>query len=102
MGNSPALVLAALVGTLLGLVYFAGLWWTVQKGLTSDRPALIFLGSLVVRTAVVVVGFIVISHGQVVRLISCLLGFAVARMIVVRRVMPTIVTSSGAEARDAH
>ena len=38
-------------GALLGVFFFGGLWWTVQKGVASERPAFWFLGSLLVRTA---------------------------------------------------
>ena len=37
-------------GALLGAFFFGGLWWTVQKGVTSEQPALWFLGSLLLRT----------------------------------------------------
>ena len=37
-------------GSMLGVLFFGGLWWTVQKGVTSDLPAFWFLGSLLLRT----------------------------------------------------
>ena len=52
MSDIPALALALLAGALLGAFFFGGLWWTVQKGVTSERPALWFLGSLLLRTGV--------------------------------------------------
>jgi heme A synthase len=36
---------------LLGVIFFGGLWWTVRKGLSSKRPALCFFGSLLLRTS---------------------------------------------------
>jgi F1F0 ATPase subunit 2 len=44
------LILALVAGFLLGAFFFGGLWWTVQKGLSSRRPELWFLGSLLLRT----------------------------------------------------
>ena len=50
MSDILALALAFLAGALLGAFFFGGLWWTVQKGVASERPALWFLGSLLLRT----------------------------------------------------
>ncbi len=80
-----ALGLAFLAGALLGAFFFGGLWWTVQKGMTSERPALWFLGSLLLRTGVILAGFYFVSQGHWSRLGACLLGFVVARVIVVKR-----------------
>lgn len=83
-----ALTLAA--GLLLGAIFFGGLWWTVRKGVSSKRPALLFLGSLLVRTGIVVTGFFLVSDGHWQRLLTCLLGFAIARFIVTRLVGPPL------------
>ena len=50
MSDILALALALVAGALLGAFFFGGLWWTVQKGVTSETPALWFLGSLLLRT----------------------------------------------------
>ena len=85
MSDLPALGLAFLAGVLLGAFFFGGLWWTVQKGMTSERPALWFLGSLLLRTGVILAGFYFVSQGHWSRLGVCLLGFVVARVIVMKR-----------------
>ena len=83
--TSWLLRLALLAGALLGAFFFGGLWWTVRKGLASERPALWFLGSLLLRTGMVLTGFYVVSQGHWSRLAVCLLGFLIARFVVVRR-----------------
>jgi len=85
MNDIPALALAFFVGALLGAFFFGGLWWTVQKGVLSARPALWFLGSLLLRTSVTLAGFYFVAQGHWSRLVACLLGFLIARAIVVRR-----------------
>ncbi len=85
MNDTLALALAFLAGALLGMFFFGGLWWTVQKGLTSKTPALWFLGSLLLRTGLVLAGFYLAAQGHWSRLAACLLGFLTARLIVVRR-----------------
>jgi F1F0 ATPase subunit 2 len=76
------MILALLAGVLLGAVFFGGLWWTVQRGVSSSWPAAWFLGSLVLRTAIVLVGFHFVSGGRGDRLLACLLGFIIARFLV--------------------
>jgi F1F0 ATPase subunit 2 len=78
------LVLSLLAGFLFGVIFFGGLWWTVQRGLSSGRPAFWFFGSLFIRTIIVIAGFYFVSNGHWERLLTCLFGFFVMRHIVVR------------------
>lgn len=84
MNETLSLVMALLAGLLLGAIFFGGLWWTVQKGLSSRRPELWFLGSLLLRTSTAVAGFYFVSGGHWGRLLVCLLGFVIVRRIVMR------------------
>ena len=85
MSDIPVLAAALLAGALLGAFFFGGLWWTVQKGISSERPALWFLGSLLLRTGVVLAGIYFVAQAHWSRLVACLLGFLIARIIVVKR-----------------
>ena len=84
MSDVLELPLALLAGAFLGAFFFGGLWWTVHKGVTSERPALWFLGSLLLRTSMILAGFYVVSQGHWSRLVACLIGFLIARVIVVK------------------
>ena len=103
MSEALMLSLAGVAGLIMGAIFFGGLWWTVRKGVSSKRPALWFLGSLLLRTGVVVAGFYVVSDGQWQRLLACLFGFAVARFIVTWLTPPPIAAPNArtAEARHA-
>lgn len=79
---------ALLAGGLLGVFFFAGLWWTVRRGALSPTPVRWFLGSLILRTAIVLAGFYAIGADQPMLLGLCLLGFLLARLIVVRATRP--------------
>ena len=90
MSETVTLVSAAVAGLLLGGIFFGGLWWTVRKGVSAKRPALLFLVSLVLRTAVTVAGFYVVGDGHWQRLLACLLGFVIARFMVTRLAGPPV------------
>ena len=62
MNETLSLVLALVTGVLLGAMFFGGLWWTVQKGVSSKRPALWFFGSLLLRTSIALAGFYFIAR----------------------------------------
>ena len=84
MNDILGLVLSFVTGILLGAIFFGGLWWTVRKGVSSKRPALWFVGSLLLRISITLAGFYFISDGHWERLLICLLGFVIARLIVKR------------------
>lgn len=88
MNETLSLVMALLAGLLLGAIFFGGLWWTIQKGLSSRRPDLWFLGSLLLRTSTAVAGFYFASGGHWERLLVCLLGFVIVRRIVMHLTRP--------------
>jgi F1F0 ATPase subunit 2 len=86
MNETLNFVSALVEGVLLGAFFFAGLWWTVKEVPSSNRPVLRFLGSLLLRTSASVAGFYFVSGGHWERLLMCLLGFFIARCIVMRLV----------------
>jgi F1F0 ATPase subunit 2 len=105
MSNFPTLALAFVAGSFFGIVFFGGLWWTVQKAVTSEQTAFWFLGSLLVRTGLILTGFYLVAQGHWSRLLACLLGFVVARFLVVKRLSgpnPAGSSKRETEARHAH
>ncbi len=84
MSETVTLALAWLAGGGIGLIFFGGLWWTVRKGVTAKQPALWFFGSMLLRMSVTLAGFYVVSNRHLDRLLLCLLGFFIARIIVTR------------------
>lgn len=55
--NAWTIIVATLGGLLLGLFFFGGLWWTVQRIPTASHPAALLMGSLVLRMGVALAGF---------------------------------------------
>ena len=84
MLESLALALALLAGAGLGAIFFGGLWITIRRGVLSERPALWFLLSMLLRMSIALAGFYFVSGGRWDRLLLCLLGFVMARFAVTR------------------
>jgi len=84
MSELSAVLLALAAGVALGVFYFGGLWWTVVRGVAARHAALWFFASLLLRTGVAMLGFYLVAHGSWERLLACLAGFVMARLIVTR------------------
>lgn len=78
------LAFALLAGLCIGMVFFAGLWWTVQRAATSRQPGILFAGSFLLRTALALGGFYLVGKGNWPRFVVCLVGFIIGRMLVKR------------------
>jgi len=90
MHDTVILALAAGAGMLLAASFFGGLWWTVRRGLASAQPALWFLGSLLLRTSVILAGFYWVAGDHWERLLACLLGFVSVRFVMTRLAGPPV------------
>jgi F1F0 ATPase subunit 2 len=88
MNEVPGLALALIIGAGLGAIFFGGLWLTLLRLPTTRWPLPLALGSLVGRTAVIVIGFYLIAAGSWQRLIACLLGFILMRQLLIRWLQP--------------
>ena len=84
MIESSLLLLATVMGLLLGMFFFGGLWWTIRTQLTSEWLPAWLLGGLILRTAITLAGFYFVGRGDWRRLLACLLGFFLARLLMVR------------------
>jgi F1F0 ATPase subunit 2 len=82
MNDYLNLLLALLTGMLLGVFFFAGLWWTVRRLASTKRVALWFVSSMLLRTSIVLLGFYFILGDNWQRLLAGLLGFFCARLMV--------------------
>jgi len=94
MSETLTLILVTGAGFVLGICFFGSLWWTIQRALTSKRPALLFLVSLLLRISLTLAGFYYIANGRLKLFLLCLLGFVIARFVMVRLVgLPTATPS---------
>ena len=88
MNETVSLTLAAVVGGLLGTLFFGCLWWTVRKGVSSPRAALWFFGSVLARTSIVLAGFYFLGRDDWRQMVAGIVGFIIARFLVIRLTRP--------------
>jgi F1F0 ATPase subunit 2 len=81
MNENLYMIAALFAGILIGAIFFGGLWFTLKKCVSSKNPALWILGSFFARTGITLCGFYFISNGNWRRLIVCLFGFIIARLL---------------------
>lgn len=74
------ITIGIVAGTAIGIVHFAGLWWTVRWTLASPNPALVAVSSYVVRMGATLGAFYLLMDGDWIRLIALAAGFTLARL----------------------
>lgn len=79
-------VLAFLGGLVLGVLFFGGLYLTVQKLQTAKKPALIMALSFVFRMAVLLIAFYFIARVGYKEVLFALAGVIVSRFVMTFRV----------------
>jgi F1F0 ATPase subunit 2 len=81
MINIHDLFFSFAAGTLIGLFYFGGLWWTLRRMPVLHEPIIWVIGSFLIRAALSLLGFYFAAGGQWIRILICLLGFFLVRII---------------------
>jgi F1F0 ATPase subunit 2 len=72
-------------GAGIGVFFFGGLWWTVNRLANRCYPALWVLGSFLFRAALSISVFYWVTEGKWERLAVGLAGFLLVRALMVRR-----------------
>ena len=88
MNYSMHILLALTFGFAIGIFYFSSLWVTVRHLPTTQKPVLLIIGSLIGRLSIAILGFYLIMDGRWEKLLIALLGFVLARGILIRRWKP--------------
>ncbi len=85
MGEISKYAFAALSGFAVGLFYFWGLRFTVQRYKSYKHPVLVFLLSFIVRTLCAFVVFYFVGRGDFSNYTLLLLGFILSRFFFVKK-----------------
>lgn len=86
--NLLMLGLTAAGGAALSLIYFGGLWLTIQKMKEVKTPAVLFLASFLLRTLIILAGFFLAAGGRMDRLVVCFVAFLLARHFILQKAQP--------------
>lgn len=73
-------------GLIVGFIFYGGLWWTVQKVISTSQQPFWLPASFLIRTLIALTGFYAVYSGSAQNLLSSLLGFVLARIIIHRLV----------------
>ena len=71
-------------GGAVGGLYFAGLWWTVQRAARTSHPVLFIAGSFLFRGMLAAALLVGLAGGDPWRLLGAVGAFLVVRTLVVR------------------
>jgi len=86
MGNLGYIVIGAFAGSVIGLVFFGGLWLTTFKGFQSRHNILVILSSFVGRLLFCLAGFfLIIKFTGLAGIIAGMGTFLVVQLIFARR-----------------
>ena len=79
-------VIALLGGMVIGIFFFGGLWITIRRVQDNQRPGTVLFVSSFVRIAIALGSLYVLAWGQWERLLIAVVGFMLARLVVIRSV----------------
>lgn len=89
--NSAQLLLSFFVGIIAGGFYFSGLWYTVRQLPSTSRPALLLLGSFLLRLVLLLAAIYLFASTHWSYLLSAIGGVLLARTLLIRRWGPEAV-----------
>ncbi|MFH1080183.1 MAG: ATP synthase subunit I [Pseudomonadota bacterium] len=72
------------IGSLIGWVYFWGLWETVQRLPEVKNPHGLMMLSFAARTIFALGGFFILTDGQWERIAASVAGFFIAKAVLIR------------------
>ncbi|NLB20334.1 MAG: ATP synthase subunit I [Clostridium sp.] len=83
------MILAFIGGILLGIFFFGGLYLTVERMQKVKHPALFMIFSLLLRMAILLLGFFLLMNNQYQNLLAALVGVIVSRFFLIRKLGQT-------------
>lgn len=75
------LVISFFLGIFLGILYFGGLWVTVKQLAETNRPALMFVSSFLIRILIFTAGFYYAVTTGILQALICILSFIITRKV---------------------
>lgn len=88
MNEYALLAFAFVIGSVLGVFYYGGLWFTVRDLPNAPMPALWVTASFIVRTLLTLLGLYLVMNGEWQRLFASMVGFIAARIVLTHYLAP--------------
>jgi len=88
------MILSFIVGSLLGIVFFGGLYLTVRKLSSMKYPALFMMLSLLARLVVLAGGIYLIMDGEIRNLLSAMAGVLLVRFVLIQKLGKSVPAES--------
>lgn len=86
--NISVMLAMVSAGAIIGVLYFGGLWLTLNK-LTRAKSWGLWLGvSFMMRATMAMAGFWFLGAGDWQRLLALTIGFTIVRFLLVKRIQP--------------
>ncbi|HSR05454.1 MAG TPA: ATP synthase subunit I [Proteiniclasticum sp.] len=79
------MLIAFIVGVLVGILFFGGLYFTVKKLTTIKYPALFMMLSLIVRLVILAGGIYLIMDGGIQNVLSAMAGIILVRLVMIAK-----------------
>jgi len=80
------LVVGFFGGVVLGLVFFGGLYWSVNKLPRVKYPGLLMVASMLVRMAALLIGLYFLMAGNMKNLLAAVVGVMLVKFVMIARV----------------
>lgn len=80
------MIVSFLIGLVLGMIYFGGLYYSTHKFNKVKRPALFMILSFTIRMSILIIGFYYLTKTDYKNVLIGLLGVILIRIIMVFRV----------------
>lgn len=77
------MIIAFLGGIILGFIFFGGLYWSVRNLSTVKYPAFFMIASIILRMAILLIGFFFLINGDYKNLLAALIGVLFVRFVMV-------------------
>ena len=79
------MIIAFIVGILVGSLFFGGLYLTVKKLTSLKYPALFMMLSLIVRLVILTGGIYLIMDGGIKNVLSAMAGIILVRFVMIAK-----------------
>lgn len=80
------MIVSFLIGLILGIIYFGGLYYSTKKFTKVKRPALFMVLSFIIRMGILVVGFYYLTKTDYKNVLIALVGVILTRFIIIFKV----------------